>query len=151
MSMPLNTPATAPLGDLRGPAPLPLDGAPDPDARIKAQATGAAVKFEAFFIKQMISQMRAGTRALADEDSPEKKRVNQDMLDLADGFVADALAQQRAFGIADLMLKQVLPQLAAASPAWVPAPTEARTEASTRAPMPASAPGLSSAPSGSPS
>lgn len=91
------------------------------DDRIKAQATGAAVKFEAFFIKQMISQMRSGTRALADEDSPENKRVNQDMLDLADGLVADALAQQRAFGIADLMLRQVLPgadlsSAAAASP-----------------------------------
>lgn len=96
-------------------------GAPAVDDRIKAQATGAAVKFEAFFIKQMISQMRSGTRALADEDSPENKRVNQDMLDLADGLVADALAQQRAFGIADLMLRQVLPgtdlsSAAAASP-----------------------------------
>lgn len=88
------------------------DVLPAVDPATKAKATDAAVKFEAFFIKQMISQMRAGTRALADEDSPDKKRVNQDMLDLADGLVADALAQQRAFGIADLMLKQVLPQAA---------------------------------------
>ncbi len=86
-----------------------LDGAQDPDARVRAQATDAAVKFEAFFIKQMISQMRAGTRALADEDSDGARRSGQDMLDLADGLVADALAQQRAFGIADLMLRQVLP------------------------------------------
>jgi flagellar protein FlgJ len=90
----------------------PPDVLPAVDPVTKAKATDAAVKFEAFFIKQMISQMRAGTRALADEDSPDKKRVNQDMLDLADGLVADALAQQRAFGIADLMLKQVLPQAA---------------------------------------
>lgn len=101
------------MSDFPTSAPMPLaaalDGAKDPDARIKTQATDAAVKFEAFFIKQMISQMRAGTRALADEDSAEHKRANQDMLDLADGMVADALARQRAFGIADLMLKQVLP------------------------------------------
>ena len=93
--------------------PQPLQpgeaAASGPEARIRAQATEAAVKFEAFFIKQMISQMRAGTRALAYEDSPERQRVNQDMLDLADGMVADSLAQQRAFGIADLMLRQVLP------------------------------------------
>jgi flagellar protein FlgJ len=93
------------------------DVLPAVDARTQAKATDAAVKFEAFFIKQMISQMRAGTRALADEDSPDKKRVNQDMLDLADGLVADALAQQRAFGIADLMLRQVLPQAAQAQAA----------------------------------
>lgn len=110
---------------------------PAVDARTQAKATEAAVKFEAFFIKQMISQMRAGTRALADEDSPDKKRVNQDMLDLADGLVADALAQQRAFGIADLMLRQVLPQ-AAGEQAARTAPA-ARTG------------GLSSAPAASPS
>ena len=95
------------------------DAAPAPavDARTQAKATDAAVKFEAFFIKQMISQMRAGTRALADEDGAENKRANQDMLDLADGLVADALAQQRAFGIADLMLRQVLPAAGLSSPA----------------------------------
>ena len=81
----------------------------DTQARVKAQATDAAVKFEAFFIKQMLSQRRAGARVLADEDSAQNKRVNQDMMELADGFVAASLAQQRAFGIADMMLKQVLP------------------------------------------
>ncbi len=103
--------------------PIPLDATPDAEARVKVQATDAAVKFEAFFIKQMISQMRAGTRALADEDSADSKRVNQDMLDLADGLVADAMAQQRAFGIADLMLKQVLPHLSE-SPAASPSQKE---------------------------
>lgn len=109
--------------DLPQSGPIPLDAKPDAEARVKAQATDAAVKFEAFFIKQMISQMRAGTRALADEDSADSKRVNQDMLDLADGLVADALAQQRAFGIADLMLKQVLPHLSD-SPVGSPSPKE---------------------------
>lgn len=90
-------------------AALPLNDTPDPQARVKAQATDAAIKFEAFFIKQMLTQMRSGARALADEDSAENKHVNQDMLDIADGMVADALAKRRAFGIADLLLKQVLP------------------------------------------
>ncbi len=104
------------------------DAAPAPavDARTQAKATDAAVKFEAFFIKQMISQMRAGTRALADEDGAENKRANQDMLDLADGLVADALAQQRAFGIADLMLRQVLPAAGLSSPAAA-SPSEDKT------------------------
>jgi len=82
-------------------------------ARLRARATDAAVKFEAFFIKQMMRQMRASTAALAADDSPLKKRSNEDMTDLADGLVADAMAGQRAFGIADLMLKQVLPTIAA--------------------------------------
>jgi flagellar protein FlgJ len=81
------------------------------DARLRQRATEAAVKFEAFFIKQMIGQMRAATRELADEDSPLRNKVNQDMMDMADGLVADAMAGQRAFGIADMMLKQVLPTL----------------------------------------
>jgi flagellar protein FlgJ len=79
------------------------------EARLRARATEAAVKFEAFFIKQMMSQMRSATRELADEDSPLKNKINDDMTDLADGLVADAMAGQRAFGIADMMLKQLLP------------------------------------------
>lgn len=94
----------------------------DAKARVKAQATEAAVKFEAFFIKQMLSQMRSGARVLSDEDSAQNKRVNQDMLEMADGFVADSIAQQRAFGIADMMLKQVLPA-AGLSPAPVASPS----------------------------
>jgi flagellar protein FlgJ len=126
------------MSDFPTSSPMPLavalDGSgKDPDARIKVQATDAAVKFEAFFIKQMISQMRAGTRALADDDSAEHKRANQDMLDMADGFVADALAQQRAFGIADLMLKQVLPAAGLSSDA-VASPSEGKTPASAAAP-----------------
>lgn len=111
--------------------------APAVDARTQAKATDAAVKFEAFFIKQMISQMRAGTRALADDDSAENKRANQDMLDLADGMVADALAQQRAFGIADLMLKQVLPAAGLSSDA-AGSPSGGKTPAASPARAPAS-------------
>ncbi|MDH0867909.1 flagellar biosynthesis protein FlgJ [Mitsuaria sp. GD03876] len=104
------------------------DAVPAPafDARVQAKATEAAVKFEAFFIKQMIGQMRAGTRTLAGDEDGEGKRASQDMLDFADGLVADALAQQRAFGIADLMLKQVLPA-AGLSPAPAGSPSPGKT------------------------
>ncbi|MGN6826362.1 rod-binding protein [Paucibacter sp. M5-1] len=95
----------------------------DADAiRLQARAAEAAEKFEAFFIKQMMSQMRSATRALADDDSPLKNKVNEDMMDMADGLVADAMAGQRAFGIADLMLKQILPA-AGLSPAAAASPS----------------------------
>jgi len=95
------------------PIPAATDAAGGPsaadDARVKAQATEAAVKFEAHFVKNLIDQMRKGARALSEDDDDASHRANDDMLDIADGLVADALAQQRAFGIADLMLRQVLP------------------------------------------
>lgn len=114
---------------LQGPAGL---GTPKDEAgRLRQRATDAAVKFEAFFIKQMMSQMRSATRVLADEDSPLKNKVNEDMLDLADGLVADAMAGQRAFGIADLMLKQVLPSVGlSAAPAGSPSSSEASPDGS---------------------
>jgi len=79
------------------------------DPAYRAKATEAAVKFESFFIGQMLHQMRDGTRALAAEDSPSQDRINQDMLDMADNLVADQLAGKRAFGVADAILRQLLP------------------------------------------
>lgn len=84
------------------------------DPAFRAKATEAAVKFESFFIGHMLHQMRSGTRVLADEDSALNNKVNQDMLDLADNLVADQLAGRRAFGVADAILRQLLPQPAAA-------------------------------------
>jgi flagellar protein FlgJ len=88
--------AAAPAGDTVDPA-------------YRAKATEAAVKFESFFIGHMLHQMRDGTRALAAEDSPSQNRINQDMLDMADNLVADQLAGRRAFGVADAILRQLLP------------------------------------------
>ena len=79
------------------------------DPRYCAKATEAAIKFESFFIGHMLHQMRSGTRELAGEDSVFKDPVNSDMLDLADNLVADKMAGQRAFGIADAILRQLLP------------------------------------------
>ncbi len=85
---------------------------PISDDAVRARAEQAAIKFEAFFVGQMLKQMRQGTQALAGEDSPFKDRIHQDMLDIADTQVADTLARQRAFGIADVILRQLMPAAA---------------------------------------
>lgn len=67
----------------------------------------AAVKFEAFFVAQMMEQMRKATAALADKDSALNDQVNQAPLAMADNAVADALSAQGAFGIADVLVRQM--------------------------------------------
>jgi flagellar protein FlgJ len=98
-------------GQLSSTAVAPQAAAPGDtvDPAYRAKATEAAVKFESFFIGHMLHQMRDGTRALAADDSPSKDRINQDMLDMADNLVADQLAGKRAFGVADAILRQLLP------------------------------------------
>ncbi|MBV7535145.1 rod-binding protein [Duganella sp. sic0402] len=91
-------------------APLPAQAGDTVDPAYRAKATEAAVKFESFFIGKMLHQMRDGTRAFAADDSPNKSRINDDMLDMADNLVADQLANRRAFGVADAILRQLLPQ-----------------------------------------
>nr|WP_315257905.1 rod-binding protein [uncultured Duganella sp.] len=90
--------------------PQPAQPGDTVDPAYRAKATEAAVKFESFFIGKMLHQMRDGTRAFAAEDSPSKNRINDDMLDMADNLVADQLANRRAFGVADAILRQLLPQ-----------------------------------------
>ena len=85
---------------------------PDPasaDRAYVAKATKAAVEFERFFISNMLKEMRSSTRAMAAEDSVFNNRVNQDMQDMADDLVAGNMAGQRAFGIADAILRQLVP------------------------------------------
>ncbi|MFP5393348.1 MAG: rod-binding protein [Gammaproteobacteria bacterium] len=84
-----------------------LHGARQPD--VVSKATKAAEEFESFFITHMLRDMRATTRAMASEDSVFNNRVNQDMQEMADGMLARQMAGQRAFGIADAILRQVLP------------------------------------------
>jgi len=80
------------------------------DPAYRAKATQAAVKFESFFIGHMLHQMREGASALAADDSPGKNAIDKDMLDMADNLVADRLASQRSFGVANMILRQLLPQ-----------------------------------------
>lgn len=82
---------------------------PAHDPAYVAKAGKAAVEFERFFIGHMLRTMRASTRAMATEDSVFNNRVNQDMQDMADDLLAGNLAGQRAFGIADAILRQLVP------------------------------------------
>lgn len=90
-------------------APQPVQANDTVDPAYRAKATEAAIKFESFFIGRMLHQMRDGARALAADDSPGKNSINDDMLDMADNLVADQLAGRRAFGVADVILRQLLP------------------------------------------
>jgi flagellar protein FlgJ len=80
-----------------------------PDPEYVKKATKAAVEFESFFIQNMLHQMRESAKTLAPEDSPTKDPVNSDMLDMADKLLSGHMAGQRAFGVADAILKQLLP------------------------------------------
>ena len=85
------------------------DAAAKPDPAYVAKATKAAVEFESFFISHMLHQMRESTRTIAPEDSPTKNKINQDMQDMVDNMLAGQMAGQRAFGVADAILRQILP------------------------------------------
>jgi len=89
------------------PAEAPVAPAVSPE--LEKQAKAAAEKFEGFFIAQMMRQMRSMSRQISGDDGMFRDRTSDDMLDMADTLVADAMAGQRAFGIADLILRQVLP------------------------------------------
>jgi len=93
---------------------LPLDSAGTPapaeaDPCYAAKARTAAEKFESFFISDMLHHTRSVTQTMAGDDSVYQNRINQDMLDMADSVVADVMSRQHAFGIADTILKQILP------------------------------------------
>lgn len=78
------------------------------DAQLRAKAKDAAEKFEAYFIAQMLRQARRSAREFASDTEPSKKS-GEEMLDWGDQLLADVLAGQHAFGIADVMLRQLLP------------------------------------------
>lgn len=99
------------------------------DAAFRARARTAAEKFEGFFIAESLKQMRRGNRELAGDDALFKDRLNDDMLEMADGMVADALAGQHAFGVADMLLRQLLPPAPPHAPAASAAPALNETAA----------------------
>ena len=98
------------MNELHNATPLaPLAGATDPAIREAAKVQEAAVKFEGLFINEMLKQMRRGAREIAGEDGMFKSQTHGGLLDLADTMVADTMASQRAFGIADTILRQLQP------------------------------------------
>lgn len=110
--MRINEQQAIPLG-AAGEAPVaPAAGepaGPSADPAYVAKASKASVEFERFFIGNMLKQMRSSTREMAGEDSVFNNRVNRDMQDMADDLLAGHLAGQRAFGIADAILRQLVP------------------------------------------
>lgn len=80
------------------------------DTAYRARVQRAAEQFESFFISQMLRQMRSATREIAGDDSVYRSNTHSDMLDFADTAFADAMSQQRAFGIADVIVRQLLPR-----------------------------------------
>jgi flagellar protein FlgJ len=102
-------PAPAAAGADQADTPVAANPAPAHDPAYVAKATKAAVEFESFFISHMLRQMRSSTREMAGADSVFKDPVNSDMQDMADNMLAGQMAGQRAFGIADAILRQLLP------------------------------------------
>ncbi|NHZ79473.1 flagellar biosynthesis protein FlgJ [Massilia sp. CCM 8695] len=98
--------------------------APAADPVFVAKATKAAIEFESFFIGNMLQQMRNGTRAMAEDESVFKDPVNRDMQDMADKLMAGQMAHQRAFGVADAILRQLLPAVAAPAAGPLPMPLQ---------------------------
>ena len=72
---------------------------PDPK---QAELRKAAEAFEAVFLRQVIGSMRQAKLA----DDIFGSAATDQFRDLADGKLADNMADQRSFGIADLLLQQ---------------------------------------------
>jgi flagellar protein FlgJ len=116
---PIDPNAALPAGAIPGDAPvapaadvavnLQPVGDPPTDADYRTKATAAAEKFESFFIGQMLKEMRSSVSELAEEGSVFKDPTNADMLGLADSMMADKMSGRHAFGIADAILRQLLP------------------------------------------
>jgi len=78
----------------------------DPAYRAKVEA--AAVQFESLFIAQLLNEMKKTTDQMK-ESSGFADTTGDAMMEHANRTVADAIARQRAFGIADTLITQMLP------------------------------------------
>lgn len=86
-----------------GPAASRATGAADaPAGRERAQLEAAAQAFEAVFLRQVIGSMRQARLA---EDAFGSAATDQ-FRDMADANLADTMADQGSFGIADLLMRQ---------------------------------------------
>lgn len=106
--MHLMQPMQMPGGTSAGEAVKPADPA------YRKRVEEAAVQFEGLFIAQMLNEMKKATDQLKSDDSGTD-RTSDAMLDYANRAVADAIAHQRAFGIADTLVAQMLPPETAAA------------------------------------
>ena len=81
------------------PAQAPASAQAD---RQREQLRAAAEAFEAVFLRQMIGSMRQARLA----EDPFGSAASDQFRDMADARLADSMAQQRSFGIAELLLGQ---------------------------------------------
>lgn len=107
----------APVAAAPNPGDLPVQPAQALDPAQRGKIEKAAVQFEGLFIHQMLKEMRRSADEIAGEDAIFKGQSGNGLLDIADTMMADAMAGQRAFGIADTIVRQMLP--AATPPAGV--------------------------------
>ncbi|EJL87160.1 rod-binding protein [Pantoea sp. BIGb0393] len=70
----------------------------------------AAEKFEAMFLRTMLSEMRKGTDAFAGEDGMFSSREARNLRDFYDDALAHELASQRSTGIANVLIQQLSPK-----------------------------------------
>jgi flagellar protein FlgJ len=90
----ISTPFSAINGDvIRGPKPNNLEQ--------------AAEKFEAMFLRTMLSEMRKSTDAFAGEDGMFSSREARNLRDFYDDALAQELASQRSTGIANILIQQL--------------------------------------------
>lgn len=97
----------------------------DTDAVARARVEDAAQRFEGLFIHQMLKTMRQAGESLAGDEALFRRNTDNPLLGLADQLVADQLAGQKAFGIADLLTRQLLPLNATAPEAALSVQKEA--------------------------
>lgn len=70
----------------------------------------AAEKFEAMFLRTMLSEMRKGTDAFVGENGMFSSREARNLRDFYDDALAQDLASQRSTGIANVLIKQLSPK-----------------------------------------
>ena len=83
----------------------------------RRQVEDAAVKFEGMFIAHLLGEMRRINQQFAPAGGDAGRKEDSGLLDHAYRLVADDIAKQRAFGIADAIAAQMAPrEVPAAAP-----------------------------------
>ena len=86
---------------------------PTAPARGEAELRAAAEAFEAVFLRQVIGSMRQGKLA----DDVFGSAATDQFRGMADARLADNMAQQGSFGVAELLLQQFRGRLSPPAPA----------------------------------
>jgi peptidoglycan hydrolase FlgJ len=94
----------------------------------RTKVAHAAEKFEGFFIGEILQQMRRSMRDIDPDAAENAKRGENDMTDMADTLLADNLSHRHAFGIADAILRQLLPAKSPEAPGAASSPGAAGSQ-----------------------